>query len=143
MTALGVLGVLAVLFGTAVLATRADPLLAPAPRDRPDVELPDRPLAAQDVAAVRFSMALRGYRMSEVDAVLDRLAAELDARDRRIADLSDSGRPPGDAGAPAGPPPAVAPAGAPPAVAPAGPPLAGESAVAADGVDDAAVQQVQ
>ncbi len=58
-TALGILGVLAVLLVTAQLATRADPLLADAPPDRPDVDLPDRPLAADDVAAVRFSLALR------------------------------------------------------------------------------------
>jgi len=32
---------------------------------------------------VRFSTALRGYRMSEVDALLDRLAAEIDPRDDR------------------------------------------------------------
>lgn len=87
-TVLGVLGVLAVLFAAAVLATRDDPLLAEAPRDRPDVVLPDGSLTPDDVAAVRFPMALRGYRMSDVDAVLDRLAGELDARDRRIAELT-------------------------------------------------------
>jgi DivIVA domain-containing protein len=86
-TVLGVLGVLGVLFAAAVVATRADPLLADAPPDRPDLALPDGPLGGADVEDVRFSMALRGYRMSEVDAVLARLAAELDERDRRIAEL--------------------------------------------------------
>ena len=38
-------------------------------------------------AALRFGVALRGYAMDQVDAVLDRLAAELDARDARIAEL--------------------------------------------------------
>jgi DivIVA domain-containing protein len=94
-TLLGLLGVLAVLFGTAVLATRSDPLLAEAPPDRPDLELPDPPLAAADLERVRFSMAVRGYRMSEVDAVLDRLAAELADRDRRLAEL---GAPPSRTG---------------------------------------------
>lgn len=80
-TVLGLLGVLAVLFVTAVLVTRGDPLLADAPPDRPDLDLPETPLTATDVEAVRFSMAPRGYRMDEVDAVLARLAAELAARE--------------------------------------------------------------
>jgi DivIVA domain-containing protein len=41
----------------------------------------DGPLTARDLRAVRFSTAVRGYRMSEVDALLDRLAAELDPRE--------------------------------------------------------------
>ena len=49
--------------------------------DRPDARVPaDGPLTAQDLRRVRFSTALRGYRMSEVDALLDRLAAELEPR---------------------------------------------------------------
>jgi DivIVA domain-containing protein len=40
----------------------------------------DGPLTAQDLRRVRFGTALRGYRMSEVDALLDRLAAEMDPR---------------------------------------------------------------
>ena len=84
-TALGLLGVLAVLFGTAVVATRDDPLLVDAPPDRPDLALPEGPLAPADVEAVRFSLAPRGYRMAEVDAVLARLAEELAERDRRLA----------------------------------------------------------
>ena len=78
-TLLGLVGVLAVLFATAVLVTRGDPLLADAPPDRADVALPETPLTAADLEAVRFSMAPRGYRMDEVDAVLARLAAELAA----------------------------------------------------------------
>jgi DivIVA domain-containing protein len=87
-TVLGVLGVLAVLLATALLATRGEPLLADAPPDRPDLPLPDRPMTADDVDAVRFSTAVRGYRMDEVDAVLARLADELAARDRRLAELT-------------------------------------------------------
>jgi DivIVA domain-containing protein len=86
-TLLGLLGVLAVLFATAVLATRSDPLLADAPPDRPDLDLPDGALAPSDVDGVRFSMAVRGYRMSEVDAVLARLRDELAERDRLLAEL--------------------------------------------------------
>jgi DivIVA domain-containing protein len=47
--------------------------------DRPDSRVQaDGPLTAGDLRRVRFSTALRGYRMSEVDALLDRLSAELD-----------------------------------------------------------------
>ena len=45
--------------------------------DRPDLALPtDRPLGADDLRTVRFPLALRGYRMSDVDALLARLATE-------------------------------------------------------------------
>lgn len=45
--------------------------------DRPDAVVPaDGPLSGADLRRVRFSLAFRGYRMSEVDALLDRLAAE-------------------------------------------------------------------
>jgi DivIVA domain-containing protein len=48
--------------------------------DRPDVLVPvdDEPIGAGDLKAVRFSMAVRGYRMSEVDALLSRLAKQLE-----------------------------------------------------------------
>jgi DivIVA domain-containing protein len=56
--------------------------------DRPPTAMPeDRPVESADVDAVRFTVGMRGYRMDEVDEVLDRLAAEVAARDERIADL--------------------------------------------------------
>ncbi|MEU6535445.1 DivIVA domain-containing protein [Streptomyces sp. NPDC047000] len=48
---------------------------------------PDRPVAREDVENLRFPLAVRGYRMVEVDDALGRLAAEIDERDARIADL--------------------------------------------------------
>ena len=63
-----------------------------------DVE-PDRSLAGSlpegdvdraEVDGLRFTLALRGYRMDEVDAVLDRLVDELETRDARIAELEGS-----------------------------------------------------
>ena len=49
--------------------------------DRPDVRVPaDGPLTGADLRRVRFTTALRGYRAAEVDALLDRLATELDGR---------------------------------------------------------------
>ena len=56
--------------------------------DRPDLALPGEGLLArEDVDRVRFSVGARGYRMDEVDDVLDRLVAELETRDARIAEL--------------------------------------------------------
>ena len=56
--------------------------------DRPPTAMPeDRPVGPADVDAVRFTVGMRGYRMDEVDEVLDRLASEVAARDERIAEL--------------------------------------------------------
>jgi DivIVA domain-containing protein len=51
---------------------------------------PDRPLIRSDIDAVRLPVAVRGYRMLDVDEVLDRLGAELAERDARIAELESS-----------------------------------------------------
>lgn len=68
--------------GIAMVAAGRGGSMAPAYDDRPDLALPaDRPIAAQDLRTVRFPLAVRGYRMSEVDALLARLATELEDRD--------------------------------------------------------------
>lgn len=68
--------------------------MAPAPPDSTPVELPDdRPVAGGDVRALRLSVAARGYRMREVDWVLEQLAAALDDRDRQLDELRSG---PGD-----------------------------------------------
>ena len=78
---LAILIVLA-LGGVAVVAAGKGTPMADAYDDRPDALVPgDRPLVGADLRRVRFSLALRGYRMSEVDALLDRLAAQLEAAD--------------------------------------------------------------
>lgn len=46
--------------------------------DRPDVVVPAGALRGHDLRRVRFSVTFRGYRMTEVDALLDRLAVQLD-----------------------------------------------------------------
>jgi DivIVA domain-containing protein len=53
--------------------------------DRPDARVQaEGPLTAEDIRRVRFSTAFRGYRMSEVDTLLARLADELEiAREER------------------------------------------------------------
>ena len=60
----------------------------PAEFGRSPVELPDdRPVVGDDVRALRISVAARGYRMSEVDWLLDQFAQVLDERDAEIAAL--------------------------------------------------------
>lgn len=86
------LAVIAVIGLAAVLAAsgRGDRLRPEVPaQDRAPVGLPgpDERVAAEDLGKLRFALAFRGYRVDEVDAVLDRLGAELAARDARIAEL--------------------------------------------------------
>ncbi|MFP1626770.1 DivIVA domain-containing protein [Streptomyces sp. 5K101] len=50
----------------------------------------NRPLGRADVEALRLPVAPRGYRMDNVDDVLDRLGAELAERDARIAELESA-----------------------------------------------------
>jgi DivIVA domain-containing protein len=57
--------------------------------DRAPLALPERPLVRDDVDSVRFAVGMRGYRMDEVDDVLDRLASEVSERDATIAQLED------------------------------------------------------
>ena len=60
----------------------------PAELDRSPVELPDdRPVTGDDVRALRIAPAVRGYRMTEVDWLLDQFAQALDERDEEIARL--------------------------------------------------------
>ena len=85
---LGVLVVAALLFlGASVLMGRGE-TQPPAELDRSPVELPDdRPVTGDDVRALQISVAFRGYRMAEVDWLLDQLARTLDERDATIAAL--------------------------------------------------------
>ncbi|MGP4054354.1 DivIVA domain-containing protein [Mycobacterium sp. 4D054] len=52
--------------------------LPPLPQATTATVLPASGVTGADVDAVKFSQALRGYKTSEVDWVLDRLARELD-----------------------------------------------------------------
>jgi DivIVA domain-containing protein len=71
--------VVLVMGGVAALAAGRGAPMSEAYDDRPDALVPKNgPLRAEHVRRVRFSLALRGYRMSEVDALLDRLARQLE-----------------------------------------------------------------
>lgn len=68
-----------VMGGIAVVAAGRGQPLADAYDDRPDTVLPVGEIGSEDLRRTRFTLAFRGYRMSEVDALLDRLARQLDA----------------------------------------------------------------
>ena len=81
--------VVLLLGAVAVVASGRGAPMADAYDDRPDALVPAAgPISADDLRRVRFSLAFRGYRMSEVDALLDRLARE---RERADEELDDAG----------------------------------------------------
>jgi DivIVA domain-containing protein len=102
----GVLVVAALLFlGASLLLGRGE-TQPPAELDRSPVALPDdRPVTADDVRALQLSVAVRGYRMTEVDWLLDQFALVLDERDAEIARLRQQLPPSPAAHPPAGPAP--------------------------------------
>jgi DivIVA domain-containing protein len=53
----------------------------------PPSGLPEGDLVPEDLEAVRFSLGFRGYRMDEVDEVLQRVTADLARRDAELAEL--------------------------------------------------------
>ena len=75
--------VLVVIVLAAVLTGRLSPdPMARAVGTTPHHGLPDGDWRAADIDVVRFDTALRGYRMDQVDDVLDRLQ-------QRVAELED------------------------------------------------------
>lgn len=87
----------------AVVGGGSEAVLPEAEPDRVADALPEtRPVVRADIDSLRLPVAPRGYRMAEVDDVLERLAAELAERDARIVQLEASARSPQDA-APTGP----------------------------------------
>lgn len=71
--------------GVAMVAAGFGAPLAPVYDDRPDASVPaGRELTGDDLRSVRFGMVLRGYRMSEVDALLERMAAQVEAAEERV-----------------------------------------------------------
>jgi DivIVA domain-containing protein len=88
------LAALAVLAAISVIAAGAGATIGAAPPDRsPAGELAEDDVDRAALDRLRFSLAFRGYRMDEVDRVIDRLGTELEVRDRRIAELEGGGVP--------------------------------------------------
>jgi DivIVA domain-containing protein len=83
-----VLVIAGLVFGVITLLAGDDPGLAPVDPDGRARPLPnDRSLHENDLADVRFDVALRGYRMTQVDRVLRRTAYDLGYKDEMIAVL--------------------------------------------------------
>ena len=80
--------VLAVIAVIAVAAAGRWGSMPDAEPDRsPRGQLPPGEVTRSEVDGLRFSLGFRGYRMDEVDEVLDRLTDQLERRDARIAEL--------------------------------------------------------
>lgn len=81
--------IVVVLIGAvAVVASGRWGAMSTAYDDRPDMTVPARQvLTSTDIESARFAVGVRGYRMDEVDTLLERVAKEVAERDRRIADL--------------------------------------------------------
>lgn len=79
---------LAVVAAIAVVAAGYGGSMPSAEPDRsPRGTLPAGDVDRAAVDGLRFTLAFRGYRMDEVDDVLDRLVAAIETRDARIAEL--------------------------------------------------------
>jgi DivIVA domain-containing protein len=87
-----------VLFGAASLLFGRGEQLPPLPRGTTATVLPAYGVTGSDVDAVKFTQALRGYKTSEVDWVLDRLARELEALRGQLAAVHPSSVPAGAEG---------------------------------------------
>jgi DivIVA domain-containing protein len=73
-----VVAVAAAVFGLAAAVFGRGEELAPLAPGATPTRLPLGDVQADDLRALRFPQAVRGYRMAEVDWVLERLADELD-----------------------------------------------------------------
>jgi DivIVA domain-containing protein len=82
-----VAAVAAAVFGVASTVFGRGEELAPLPADATPTRLPVGGIDGDDVRALRFPQAVRGYRMGDVDWVLERLADELDRTGAERDDL--------------------------------------------------------
>ena len=79
-------GVAAVLFFVASAVFGRGETLAPLPPGTTVTVLPATDVTGTDIRDLRFQQTVRGYKMSEVDWALDRLAREVDDLRGRLAD---------------------------------------------------------
>lgn len=79
--------VAAVVFLFASLVFGRGEEMAPLAPGATPTRLPEREVTGDDVRMLRFQQAARGYKMSEVDWALRRLATELDSLRARLAEL--------------------------------------------------------
>ncbi len=79
--------VAAVVFLLSALVFGRGEELAPLPPGASPTRLPPEDVTSNDVRSLRFQQVVRGYKMAEVDWVLERLATEVDELRDRIAEL--------------------------------------------------------
>ncbi|MCW4355115.1 DivIVA domain-containing protein [Hoyosella sp. YIM 151337] len=80
-----VAGVAGVLYALAALVFGRGEALPPLPPHTSPTALPVERVSGDDVRALKFQQALRGYKAAEVDWALDRLAAEIDVLRAELA----------------------------------------------------------
>ena len=64
--------------------------MPPLVEDRPGLDLPDADLTSEDLRHVRLAVTTRGYSMQQVDALLERLANQLDGQHFQAQDAYDA-----------------------------------------------------
>lgn len=79
--------VAAVVFLLAALVFGRGEELAPLPPGASPTRLPSDDVTAEDVRELKFQQVFRGYKMSEVDWVLQRLATEVETLRARVEEL--------------------------------------------------------
>jgi DivIVA domain-containing protein len=84
--------VAAVVFLLAALVFGRGEELAPLPPGASPTRLPSEDITAEDVRELKFQQVFRGYKMSEVDWVLQRLATEVEELRARVEELESSDR---------------------------------------------------
>jgi DivIVA domain-containing protein len=83
------IAVAAVVFLLAALVFGRGEELAPLPPGASPTRLPSEDITAEDVRELKFQQVFRGYKMSEVDWALQRLATEVETLRARVAELED------------------------------------------------------
>lgn len=81
--------VAAVVFVLASAIFGRDEALAPLPINTSPTDLPAAGITPDDVSALTFQQVVRGYKMSEVDWALSRLAKEIDTLQRQNSELAE------------------------------------------------------
>jgi DivIVA domain-containing protein len=84
------MAVAAVVFLLAALVFGRGEELAPLPPGASPTRLPSEEITARDVRELKFQQVFRGYKMSEVDWVLQRLATEVGELRARVEELESS-----------------------------------------------------
>ena len=82
--------IIVVMAAAAVVASGRWGAMPPLVDDRPPGRIPAGPLSGDDLRDARFAVVPRGYAMAQVDELLARVAAQLDAAPTESA--SDLGR---------------------------------------------------